>query len=83
MGKIADALLDDVVCDADGLAVFVHDILGYAEGGGVEGSLRDEAVREREAEEARDGGGDAEKENVPVKAGWLAEWELGALGDER
>lgn len=58
----------DDLCDAEGL--------------GVEGGLRDEAVGEGQAKNARDKGGEAEEEEVPVEAGGLFEGEFGALGDE-
>ena len=48
----------------------------------MEGGLWDEAVREGDAEEPRDAGGQAEEKKVPVEAGGFAEGEFGALGDE-
>lgn len=48
----------------------------------MEGGLRDEAVREGNAEETGDAGCEAEEEDVPVETGGFAKGELGALGDQ-
>ena len=58
--------------------------LGYrhAERLGVERRLRDQAVGERQAQEARYARRQAQQKQVPVEAGWLAERELGSLSDE-
>lgn len=85
--EVRDALLDDVVHDAAGVA-FVGLVVGvgygarYAERGRVEGGLRDEAVGEGDPEQAGDASGETEEEDVPVEACRFAEGELGALGDE-
>lgn len=47
----------------------------------MEGSLRNEAVREGNAEEAGNAGCEAEEKDVPVKTGGFAEGKFGALGD--
>lgn len=69
--------------------VHVGEILGFDVGlesaahdeerGCVNGGLGDEAVWCREAEQPGDEGRDAEKEEVVVKTGWLAQRELGSL----
>lgn len=69
--------------------VHVGEILGFDVGlgsaahdeerGCVDGGLGDEAVWCREAEQPGDEGRDAEKEEVVVKTGWLAQRELGSL----
>lgn len=65
-------------------AIFVGVLRGDcdAEGLGVEGGLGDEPVGCRDAEEAGDACGSAEKEDVPVEAGWFSEGELGALRNQ-
>lgn len=87
LGEVADALLDDVVGDANGFAfvgvVFVGDVAGDAESGCVERCLGDETVGEGNTQETGHEGGDSEQPEVPVEAGWLAQRELGSLGDKR
>ena len=58
----------------------VGDGAGCAERRGVEGCLRDQAVREGDPEEAGYAGGEAKEEEVPVEAGGFSEREFGALG---
>src|SRR5689334_12627259 len=48
----------------------------------MEGRLRDESVWERQAQEAGDARGQAEEEEVPVKARGFSEGEFGALGNQ-
>lgn len=48
----------------------------------MERRLRDEAVGEGQAQDARNAGGQPEEEEVPVEACWLPEGKFGALGDE-
>lgn len=87
--EVGYALLHDVGCFVgifalvDALFVELLDGLGDAERLGVEGGLGNQAVGERQTQDARDTGGDAEKEHVPVEAGGFAERILAALGDER
>lgn len=85
LSEVGDALFDDVVNDAAGVAfvsfVGVGRFAGDAERFGVEGCLRDEPVGKGDAEEAADAGGQAQEEDVPVEAGGFAEREFGALGD--
>jgi len=85
LSEVGDALFDDVVNDAAGVAfvcfVGVGRFAGDAKRFGVEGCLRDEAVGEGDAEEPADAGGQAQEEDVPVEAGGFAEREFGALGD--
>lgn len=61
LGEVGEALLDDVVDDAAGVAfvrfVGVGRLAGDAERFGVEGGLRDEAVGKGDAEEAADARG--------------------------
>lgn len=47
----------------------------------MKGGLRDEAVREGNAEEAGNAGCEAEEEDIPVETGGFAEGKFGALGD--
>ena len=87
MSEIAHPLLDDVVDHTDGgawsgLFAGVGYLFGDAEGVGVEGGLRNEAVGEGDAEEAGEAGRQAEEEDVPVEAGGFAEGEFGALSYE-
>ena len=49
---------------------------------GVERSLRDEAVRKWNAEDASDTGSEAREEDVLMETGWLAKRELASLGDQ-
>lgn len=65
-----------------GGAVFVRvgDHFCYAQGVGVEGCLGDEAVGERDSEEAGYACCEAQEKDVPVETGGFAEWEFGALG---
>lgn len=72
----------DDVAFVGAVFVGVGDDFRDAQGRGVEGGLGDEAVGEGDAEEAGDGGGGAEEEDVPVEAGGFAEGEFGALGYE-
>lgn len=58
----------------------VGDGAGCAERRGVEGCLRDQAVREGDPEEAGYASGEAEEEKIPVEAGGFTEREFGALG---
>ena len=53
---------------------------GCAERRGVEGCLRNQAIREGDPEKAGYAGGEAEEEEVPVEAGGFSEREFGALG---
>jgi hypothetical protein len=82
--EIADALLDDVVGDADGFAlvgfVVVGDLSCYAECLCVEWGLRDEAIGEGDPQDTGNSGGKTKKKNVPVESGWFAKRELGTLG---
>lgn len=48
----------------------------------MKGSLRDEAVRKGQAQDAGDTGCDAEEKYIPVKTGRLAQREFATLGDE-
>ena len=49
----------------------------------VDGCLRDEAVGERDVENTSDGTGDAEEEEVPMKAGGLLQRKVACLCGER
>lgn len=59
------------------------DHLGHAQRLGVDGRLRDEAVRGGEADDARDKGRAAEEEKVPVEAGRALDGEAARLGHHR
>lgn len=71
--------------------VHVGEILGFDVGlgsaahdeerGCVDRRLGDEAIWCREAEQPGDEGRDAEKEEVVVEPGWLAQRELGSLSN--
>ena len=65
------------------LLVEFADGFGDAEGFGVEGGLRDQAVGVWEAEDTSNACGQTEEEYVPVEASWFSERELAALGDQR
>ena len=88
LGEVGDTLLDDVG-GFKGVAAFVLallvellDGLGDAERLSVEGGLWDEAVGERQAEDAGNASGAAEEEEIPVETSRFAKRELGSLGDE-
>lgn len=56
---------------------------GDAEGLRVKGRLGNQAVGKRQAEDAGNARGDAQQEQVPVKAGGFAQRELAPLGNQR
>ena len=59
---------------------FVVDLAGDAEGSGVKRGLRNEAVREGDAEKASNPGCKAKKEDIPVEACGFAKWKFRTLG---
>lgn len=75
-----------MINDAGGVALgvrvgfgFVVDLAGDAEGGSVKWGLRNKTVREGNAEEAGNSGGEAKKEDIPVEACGFAKGKFGAL----
>jgi hypothetical protein len=86
LSKIRYSLFDYVVgfCDnvpfVGAFFVKVGDYFCYAQRGGMEGCLWDEAVGEGDSEEAGDTCGEAEEEEVPVEAGGFTEGKFCALG---
>lgn len=93
LGQAASVLVRVLTVDSACIRRGVHvgDILGFDVGLGsaahdeerscVYRCLGDEAVWGREAEQAGDEGRDAEKEEVVVEPGWLAQRELGSLSN--
>jgi hypothetical protein len=62
--------------------VELSDGLGDAKRFGVERSLGNETIGEREAEDASNASGETEQEEIPMKAGGFGEGKFAALGDE-
>lgn len=86
LGEIADPLLDDVVGDADSLALVViigvGYLTGYAQRAGMEGCLRNQTVREGKPEQSSNTGSQAKKEDIPVETCGLAQREFRSLCNE-
>lgn len=63
-------------------SLFIHDLPCGAEGGRVKGRLWDEAVGERNAQEAGNTSAQAKQKNIPMEAGWLTQRKFAALSNE-
>lgn len=76
-----------MVGDTDSLAfvriTLVGNVTGDAEGGGMEWCLRDEPVRERDAQEPGNKCSETKQPDVPMKSGGFTKRKLGSLGDQR
>ena len=88
LGKVGDALFDDVGCFvfivAFGVGAFasVGHNRGHAKRLGVEWRLGDETIGEGETEESGYACGESEEKEIPVEAGRFLQRELSSLCDE-
>ena len=88
LDEIRNALFDNMRCFSDDVTfggfifICIGDDFCHAERGGVKRCLRDETVGEGDSKDAGYTCGDAEEEDIPVKAGWFAEGKFGTLSDQ-
>ena len=84
MGEVAGALfdnmVDDTVCFAFIVFVWIGDFANDAEGISVERRLGNKAVGEGNPEDAGNECGEAEEKDVPMEARGFSERKFGALG---
>lgn len=82
--QITDTLFHHVVRHPDHMSFgfLVRDLAGHAERIGVEWCLWYQSIGEGDSQKSRDARGQSEEEDIPVKARWFAERELGSLRDE-